>query len=173
MSVYPSVTLPLGRVAALRRVPTLGEEATDMNHLICALTLTLAGVALFHGAAHAGEGRRDEGHALHSATMYGGPTQDGALVYVRNVTNRTVYLGDKRIVGEDGVPLSFDVDTCGDRVPARQTCVFYNESDIVMGRSYAASLTVRGASPEAVRAQLELRCSFDAPAGPLARDNLR
>ncbi len=171
MSVYPSVTLPLARVAALRPVPTLGEEATDMNHLIRALAL--ACVALIHDAALAGDSRRDEGHALHSATMYGGPTQDGALVYVRNVTNRTVYLGDKRIVGEDGVPLNLDVDTCGDRVPARQTCVFYNESDIVTGRSYAASLTVRGASPEAVRAQLELRCSFDEPAGPLARDNLR
>ncbi len=149
-----------------------------MNHLIRAFTLAFAGATLFHGPARAGDShhsvsRRDEGKVLHSSTMYGGPTQDGALVYVRNVTNRTVYLGDKRIVGEDGAPLSFDVDTCGDRVPARQTCVFYNESDIVTGRSYAASLTVRGASPDAVRAQLELRCSFDEPAGPLARDNLR
>ena len=135
--------------------------------------LAIATLLVTPGLARADDRSHDDGSTLHSSTIYGGVTQDGALVYVRNVTNRSVRLSNKRIVGEDGTALSIDYDTCGDRIAPGRTCVYYNETAIVEGRAYAASITVKGAPAHAVRAQLELRCSFDDPAGPLARDNLR
>ena len=105
---------------------------------------------------------------LHSSTMFGGPTQDEALIYVRNVSNHAVRLGDRRIVGEDGGRLQIKRDTCGYLVPAQITCTI--EAHIVPGRAFAASLTLKDAWPSDVRAQLELR---DGSVGPLARDNLR
>ena len=139
---------------------------------LTSMLLAVAGL-LAAAPARADDRSHEERATLHSSTIYGGVTQDGALVYVRNVTSRSVRLTKKQIVGEDGAPLAIDVDTCGDRVAPGRTCVFYNETAIVEGRAYAASLGIRGAPADAVRAQLELRCSFDDPAGPLARDNLR
>jgi hypothetical protein len=133
------------------------------------LALALVSLLLIPATAAADE---DHGDAtLHSSTMFGGPNQDGALVYVRNVTRHTVKLGDRRIVDEGGARLPLSVDTCGSTLPPRQTCTF--EADIEPGRAYAASLELRSGDPERVRAQLELRDSFVTGIGPLARDNLR
>lgn len=110
---------------------------------------------------------------LASSTMFGGPSQDSALVYVRNVSSKPITLSDKRIVNEQGDVLSIDYDTCGSSVAPNTTCVFFNQTEIVNGRSYGASVTVKGAPTSAVRAQFEIRCSFSGPIGPLARDNLR
>lgn len=114
-------------------------------------------------------------HTLASSTMFGGPSQDGALVYVRNVSSKPVTLSDKRIVTEQGDDLPIMSDTCGSSVAPDTTCVFVTEQPhIVGGKAYAASVTVKGAPTSAVRAQFEIRNSFNAPPqGPLARDNMR
>ncbi len=114
-------------------------------------------------------------HTLASSTMFGGPSQDGALVYVRNISSRPVTLSDKRVVNEQGNDLPIIYDTCGSSVAPKTTCVFFTEQPyIVGGQAYAASVTVKGASASAVRAQFEIRNSFHAPPlGPLARDNMR
>jgi hypothetical protein len=108
---------------------------------------------------------------LHSSTMFGGPTQDGALIYVRNVSHRPVKLGDRKIVDEAGMRLQIGVDTCGSVLAPQMTCTI--EAEVVPGRAYAASLMLRDAWAAQVRAQLELRDSFATGVGPLARDNLR
>jgi hypothetical protein len=126
-----------------------------------------------HAAAHDDGDHHDpqERVALHASTMFGGPTQDGALVYVRNVSQRTVRLADRRIVDEDGQRLTLGVDTCGYLLAPQETCTF--EAEIFPGRAYAATLILKDASAMDVRAQLELRDSFSTGVGPLARDNLR
>lgn len=134
------------------------------------LVLPLLAALLVSSPAVADDDHHDD-VVLHSSTMFGGPTQDGALVYVRNVSRYPVRLGDKRIVDEAGRRLPLTVDTCGSTVPPRQTCTF--EAEIEAGRAYAASLEVKDDDADRVRAQLELRDSFVTGVGPLARDNLR
>jgi hypothetical protein len=135
------------------------------------LALPLLAALLASSSARADDDDDRESVQLHASTMFGGPTQDGALVYVRNVSPRTVKLGDRRIVDEGGTRLALDVDTCGSSLAPRETCTF--EAEIVPGRAYSASLEVRDGGGARVRAQLELRDSFATGVGPLARDNLR
>lgn len=122
-----------------------------------------------------GDTKDSDQQTLASSTMFGGPLQDGALVYVRNVSSKPVTISDKRIVNEQGNDLPINYDTCGSSVAPTTTCVFITEQPyIVGGQAYAASVTVKGASASAVRAQFEIRNSFHAPPlGPLARDNMR
>ena len=131
--------------------------------------LPLLAALLVSPSARADDDR--DGTMLHSSAMFGGPNQDGALVYVRNVSRNTVKLGDRRIVDEDGDRLTLSVDTCGATLAPRETCTF--EAEVGPGRAYAASVEIRDGGASRVRAQLELRDSFVTGVGPLARDNLR
>ncbi|MDD5269204.1 MAG: hypothetical protein PHO08_19145 [Methylococcales bacterium] len=114
-------------------------------------------------------------HLLASSTMFGGWSQDGALVYVRNVSSKPITLSSKRIFNEQGGTLHIDYDTCVSSIPPNTTCVFFNETEIVNGRAYGASIILKDAPTSAVRAQFEIRNSHGIPSGaiPLARDNLR
>lgn len=140
----------------------------------------VGGLVLGNGNGVTQAGERDDTHDSHhhtlaSSTMFGGPSQDGALVYIRNVSSKPVTLSDKRVVNEQGNDLPIIFDTCGSSVAPNMTCVFFTEQPhIVGGQAYAASVTVKGAPTSAVRAQFEIRNSFHAPPlGPLARDNMR
>jgi hypothetical protein len=162
-----TASVPLERVPAER---TFGEEVpimTTVLPLLSLLSIVPQAVAHDEGGCH----EPQERVALHASTMFGGPTQDGALVYVRNVSQHTVRLADRRIVDEDGQRLPLNVDTCGYLLAPQETCTF--EAEIVPGRAYAATLVLKDASGMDVRAQLELRDSFSTGVGPLARDNLR
>jgi hypothetical protein len=112
-------------------------------------------------------------HLLASSTMFGGPSQNGAVVYVRNVSSTAITLLSKRIVNEQGVALHIDYDTCAPSIAPNKTCAFFNDTQIVGGRAYAASIILKNAPTDAVRAQFEIRSDHGDPNGPLARDNLR